>query len=115
MKFRVLLAAPLIAGVALLSACGGSDDSGSADKSDAATQTYLKVVNSSGTSFANDDDAVDAGKKVCSDLKSGTSMLDVTKDLESKAGGQQQAMMVASAAIGAFCPDQLDKVGAPHN
>ena len=115
MRFRTLLAAPLIAGVALLSACGGDDGDGGATSSDAATQTYLKVVNSSNASFEDDDEAVDAGKKVCSDLESGSSMLDVSKDLESEVGGQQQAMTVVSAAIGAFCPGQIDKIGGPTN
>lgn len=111
MRFRILLAAPLIAGVALLSACGGSDNS-SSDASDASTKTYLQLVKATGGSFATDDDAIAAGKQVCSDFESGKSMLEITAGLESKAGGKAQAAAVVGAAVGTFCPDQQTKVTA---
>jgi len=106
MKLRYLLIAPLVAGVAVLSACG-SDDAGTSDTS---TKVYLQVVKSVNASSATEDDAVEAGKKACSDLESGTSMVTVINDMSAQAGGTAQAATVVGAAVSSFCPDQKDKV-----
>lgn len=106
MKTRHLLFAPLIAALALLTACG--DDSSAGD--DAHTKAYLKVVNGVGAGFESDDAAVAAGKKACSDLESGKSMSEVTNDLKAEAGNVASAAAVVGAAISSFCPDQKDKM-----
>lgn len=112
MKLRHLLVAPLVAGVAVLSACGddSSGTTGTSGTTDTSTKVYLQVVKSVNASFGTDDDAVAAGKQACSDLESGTSMLTVVDNLSAKSGGTAQAAAVVGAAVSSFCPDQSDKV-----
>ncbi|MGI6798237.1 DUF732 domain-containing protein [Gordonia sihwensis] len=113
MRLRYLVIAPLVAGVAFLSACSGDDSSNSSSNestSEARTNVYLQVVKSSGSSYKDDDAAVAAGKKACSELASGKSMMEVIDAMNTEAGGKGQAAAVVGAAIPAFCPDQKDKI-----
>ncbi|EGD53930.1 DUF732 domain-containing protein [Gordonia neofelifaecis] len=113
MRIRYLLIAPLVAGVALLSACSGDDSSNTTSTetaSSAATKVYLGIVKTSGASYSSDDAAIAAGKQACSDLSSGKSMVDVVDGMSSEAGGKGQAAAIVGAAIPAFCPDQKDKI-----
>lgn len=99
MRTRTLLVAPLITGVALLAAaCGSDSESDSTQR-----QAYLSAVKLSGVTFADDDEAISVGQKVCADVEGGTSVVDAAKNV-SQADNVVQGSAVVSAAISALCP-----------
>ncbi len=104
MRARLLLLAPVVAGVALVGAC--SSDDGSAPSS-TERNAYLTAIKAANVSFADDDAAVAAGEKACDELRSGTSVADVAKNVE----GQDAAKgtVVVGAATGSFCRDMIGK------
>lgn len=108
MHLRSFAIAGLVAASVVLTACGS--DSGSSAVDSAGSAAYLKAIKVVGTSYSNDDAAIEAGKQACSDLKASKSVSDVLASLKAEAGGEAQAMTVMGAAIGAFCPDQQTKL-----
>ncbi|GEE01221.1 hypothetical protein nbrc107696_16670 [Gordonia spumicola] len=103
MRTRLLFIVPVIAGAALLGACG-SDDSGSSPERTA----YLQAIKDADVTFPDDDAAVAAGEQACADLKSGKAMVAVAADVEGQDAGKGAA--VVGAATGSLCRDQLSKL-----
>ncbi|GAC79931.1 Protein of unknown function [Gordonia malaquae] len=101
MRARLLFIAPVIAGAAFLGAC--SDDGSSSDSTDRAA--YLKALEASNITFANEDEAVAVGEQACADLKAGKSVLEVAQNIEGKDAGQ--GAIIVGAATGSFCRDQI--------
>lgn len=118
MKSRLLLASPLIAAVALLSACGGSDDAADqAATSESQTEApqmgtagYLQTLKNSDISFSSDTAAIEAGKKVCQEMKAGKSLITAAGDMKG-VDDTGKATIAAGAAVATFCPDQISKIG----
>ncbi|WOC12823.1 DUF732 domain-containing protein [Gordonia sp. MP11Mi] len=105
MRLRIVLVAPLVAGIALLSvACGSDSDTNSTRR-----QAYLSAVKLSGVTFADDDQAISVGRKICEDVKSGTSVSDAAKSV-SQASNIGQGTAVVGAAIGSLCPGAASKM-----
>lgn len=103
MRVRTAFLAPMVVAVALVSAACGSDDSDSGAPDSSQRQAYLSAVKLSGVKFADDDEAVSVGQKICEDLENGTSVSDAAKGV-SQAANSGQGAAVVGAAMGSFCP-----------
>ncbi|MCF8606551.1 DUF732 domain-containing protein [Gordonia sp. HY442] len=103
MRLRTAFVAPMIVAVALVSGACGSDDSNSDSPDSSHRQAYLSAVKVTGVKFADDDEAVSVGQKICKDLENGTSVSDAAKGV-SQAANSGQGAAVVGAAMGSFCP-----------
>ena len=121
MNSRLLAAAPLIVAVALLSACGNSDSSESGDSVPENTASapavaggaagFLETLKNSDIHFSSDAVAIETGKQVCVEMKAGKPLLNVAGEMKGVADAGQAAI-VAGAAVQAFCPDLVGKIGS---
>lgn len=81
-----------------------------ADPSDDA---FLAALNQAGITYQSPDKAIKAGQKVCDLANSGTSQLDIIRDIRdlNPAFTMAKAAKFAQAAASAYCPELLDTSG----
>lgn len=94
---------PLLAGVLVVIAVAAPAH---ADPDDDA---FLAALNQAGITFRDPDHAIKAGQKVCDLASSGTSQLDIVRDIRdlNPAFTMASAAKFAKAAAGIYCPELL--------
>lgn len=71
-------------------------------------QAYLDRLDDAGVYYADDQQAVDAARAICTHLAQGGSLMQATTLLMTKAGySARSAGRFVDAAMSAFCPEQL--------
>lgn len=98
MKFLpFLVSAAVSIGVAVPAHADSDDD------------TFLAALNQAGISYSSPDKVIKAGQKVCDLANSGTSQLDIIRDVHelNPAFTTAKAARFVQAAAGAYCPDRL--------
>jgi hypothetical protein len=76
---------------------------------DPADDAFLAALTKDGISYRNPDKAIKAGQKVCDLASSGTSQLDIVRDIRdlNPAFTMTSAAKFAHAAASAYCPNLL--------
>ncbi|GBG38876.1 DUF732 domain-containing protein [Mycobacterium montefiorense] len=77
---------------------------------DPGDDAFLAALTQAGISYQNPDRAIKAGQKVCDLANSGTSQLDIIRDIRdlNPAFSMAKAAKFAQAAANAYCPELLD-------
>lgn len=93
----VLVGAVVSIGVAVPAHADSDDDA------------FLAALNQAGISYSSPDKAIKAGQKVCDLASSGTSQLDIIRDIRdlNPSFTMASAAKFAKAAASAYCPDRL--------
>jgi hypothetical protein len=76
---------------------------------DPGDDAFLSALNQAGITYRDPDHAIKAGQKVCDLASSGTSQLDIIRDIRdlNPAFTMASAAKFAKAAATAYCPDLL--------
>ncbi|WAJ42629.1 DUF732 domain-containing protein [Mycobacterium sp. Aquia_216] len=96
-------ALPFLAGVAVLIGLAAPAHADSDD------DAFLAALTKAGISYQNPDKAIKAGQKVCDLANSGTSQLDIVRDIRdlNPAFTMASAARFAQAAASVYCPNLL--------
>ncbi|CQD21992.1 lprJ [Mycobacterium lentiflavum] len=80
---------------------------------DPADDAFLAALSNAGITYQSPDRAIKAGQKVCDLANSGTSQLDIVRDIKdlNPAFTMAKAARFAHAAASAYCPELLDAGG----
>lgn len=98
MRYLPILTA-VIAGVGMaIPANADSDD-----------DAFLAALNKAGITYSNPDRAIKAGQKVCDLVNSGTTELDIIRDVHelNPAVTAAKSALFVQAAASSYCPDRL--------
>jgi hypothetical protein len=78
-------------------------------RADSDDDAFLAALTKAGISYQNPDKAVTAGQKVCDLANSGTSQLDIIRDIRdlNPAFTMASAAKFAEAAASVYCPERL--------
>ncbi|MBV8785978.1 MAG: DUF732 domain-containing protein [Mycobacterium sp.] len=76
---------------------------------DSDDDAFLAALNKAGITYQNSDRAIKAGQKVCDLANSGTSQLDIIRDVHelNPAFTSAKAALFVQAAASAYCPERL--------
>ncbi|ORJ57004.1 DUF732 domain-containing protein [Mycobacterium simiae] len=109
MRFSPALAA-VVASIGLAAAAH-------ADTADEADQAFLAALADAHITYHDREHVIKAGQKVCDLANSGTSQLDIIRDIRdlNPAFTMTSAARFAQAAASAYCPDRLATDGGATN
>lgn len=76
---------------------------------DSADDAFLAALNKAGITYQNPDRAIQAGQKVCDLANSGTTQLDIIRDVHelNPAFTTAKAALFVQTAAGVYCPERL--------
>jgi hypothetical protein len=79
-------------------------------RADATDDAFLAALQQAGITYQSPDKAITAGQKVCDLASSGTSQLDIVRDIRdlNPAFTMAKAAKFAKAAANAYCPQLVD-------
>lgn len=107
---------PLLAAVTAITALVGlaaSAQADPADPADPADHAFLGALTDAGISYHDPEHAIKAGQKVCDLANSGTSQLDIIRDIRdlNPSFTMTSAARFAKVAASAYCPNLLSDSG----